>query len=354
MTVILPRIASIGTAVPPVRLDQSKVMTLTQLHYGKKLKPRSLEILRQVLAHPSIKSRYVAVNSLPEIVILKDEDPDKRMDRFNTWSVKLSTNAARKALDKSGVSPADVKALIVNTCTGYLCPGIATYLIEPLGLSPDIKVYDLVGAGCGGALPSLQLAQNIIASGTDGVVLCVAVEICSATYQMGDDISLLISNAIFGDGAAATVVWNRDRGLQMIDTDSRFAPQFRDDVRYYYKGGQLHNRISSSLPKITGELVSEFIKEFLKKNNLTISDISQWAIHPGGDKILNAIQQQLGLKDSDMSISRQILSDYGNMSSPSVIFELEKIFHNGLLPGQLCLAVAFGAGMSIHGFLLKG
>ncbi len=354
MSSSLSRIGSIGTAVPPVRIEQSQAIALTQLHYGKILKPRSLEILRQVLAHPSIKTRYIAVNSLPEIVLLKDENPDKRMERFNKWAVKLSTNAAKNALTKAGASPADVKALFVNTCTGYLCPGISTYLIEPLGLSPDTKVYDLVGAGCGGALPSIQLAQNMIASGTDGVILCIAVEICTATYQMGDDISLLISNAIFGDGAAATVVWNRDKGIQITDTASRFAPQFRDDVRYYYKNGQLHNRISSSLPKITGELATEFIKKLLEKNNLSVNDISQWAIHPGGDKILNAIQKQLGLKDSDMTISRQILSEYGNMSSPSVMFELERILHNGLLPGQLCLAVAFGAGMSIHGFLLKG
>ena len=352
-TEVPTRIAAVATANPPTKIDQQLAAMLIEKHYGDVLKPRSLEILRKVLSHPSIRTRYIAVDHIGDVVRLKDEDPDARMERFTRWSVDLSIKAAREAMARAGVSAKEITGLVVNTCTGYICPGIATYLIEPLGLSPDVKLYDLVGAGCGGALPGLQIAQGHCES-SGGVALAIAVEICSATYQMGDDMGLLISNAIFGDGAAAAVISRCHGGPAMAAGASRFFPANRDDVRYVYRHGNLHNVLSPALPKIVGETAPPFIRALLDAHGLTVADISHWAIHAGGEKILAAVQQGLGLTDANLAVSRGILERCGNMSSPTVLFELERILDKGIGSGQHCCVVGFGAGLSLYGLLLAG
>jgi len=344
-------IGSIATALPPCKIEQSKAAQLVRHHYATVLRPRSMEMLVKVLSHPSIASRYFAIDRMEDITILKDEDPDARIARFTRWSVELAISAARKTLQNAGVAPREISAIVVNTCTGYICPGIATYCIEPLGLRPDVVVYDCVGAGCGGALPNLQLGASLVRSGIKGPVLCVSVEICSATYQMDNDPSLLISNAIFGDGAAAALVWNKPRGLHLAAFASQYLPAFRDEVRYVHKNGQLFNRITPQLPKIIKQNVPTFIRGFLQQCNLNVNAVEQWALHPGGDKMVAGLQEELQLSDAHLEPTRRILREAGNMSSPTVLFILEILMQQPI--GRVCLC-AYGAGLSMHACLLEG
>jgi predicted naringenin-chalcone synthase len=346
-------VAGVGTAVPACTLEQQAVFPLIKQHYGDALRPRSLSVLEQVLAHPSIRTRHVAVDSLHDIARIKTETFDERMDRFTRWSVDLCEKAVRTAVGQARVALEDVVGIVVCTCTGYICPGISTYLIERLGLSRGVRALDLVGAGCGASLPTLQMGEAILGSVGRGAVVCAAVEICSATFEMADDIALLISNAIFGDGAAAVVLTGADRGLEVGPTGGRYHPEYREDVRFVYRNGRLHNRLSPSLPDTTGQAAAAFVRDFLAEQRLALSDIDHWAIHPGGEKILSAVQQRLGLSDAAMRISRSVLADYGNMSSPTVLFELERTMAEGIRPGGNCLLLAFGAGMSIHAALLR-
>jgi predicted naringenin-chalcone synthase len=304
-----------------------------------------------VLAHPSIKTRRIAVDSIAGLVSLKDEDPDVRVERFTRWAVELSASAVRTALEQAGLHTTDIDALIVNTCTGYLCPGISTYLIEKLGLASDTKAFDMVGSGCGGAMPNMQLAESIVKSSPGSVVVSVSVEICSATYEMADDISLILSNALFGDGAAATVVWDRPKGLELLQSATKFEPSCRDDVRYVHRGGRLHNRLSPRLPSIIGSLVPPLIAKLLDSEGLTPDKVRHWAVHPGGAKMLDEIEERLGLSAQQLAVARGILERYGNMSSPTVLFELEQILRSGVEPGEYCLMVAYGAGLSVHAYL---
>ncbi len=347
------RIGSVGTAVPDFSIDQQEVGRLVDMYYENELSPRSFDVLKKVLAHPSIRKRHLSVAGPEELLSLKNEDPDVRMERFTKWSVDLAVGAATRAMENAGVGPRDVRVLVVNTCTGYLCPGIGTYLVQRLGLSNSTKVHDLVGSGCAGAVPNLQAAGDMIAAEDEGVALSVSVEICTATYQMGNDISLIVSNAIFGDGAAAAVVWKESNGLEFLDGKRLFAPEYRDDIRYTYKGGQLHNRLTPQLPKIVGELIPPFVGGLLSQNSLGKNDISHWLIHSGGAKILDNIQEGLGLSDADMDLSRSTLSQFGNMSSPTVLFELEEAVARGIGSDEYLLMVAFGAGMAVHGLLLQ-
>jgi predicted naringenin-chalcone synthase len=348
------RIAGIGTAVPPCVVHQDVADALMAQHYLGVLKPRTLEVMHQVLMHPSIRTRHIAVDREESLVMLKDEDPDKRMARFAQWAVELSAAAVTEALTASGCLAGDVAGLVVNTCTGYLCPGISTYLIERLGLHRYVRAFDLVGSGCGGAIPCIQTGQNLLAAANDGVVVCVSVEICSATYQMGDDMSLVISNAIFGDGAAATVLRRGGPGISLESSICRFDPTHRDDVRYVYKQGRLHNTLSPQLPRIVAEAVPPMIAELLAGQGLSAADVRHWAIHPGGERIIDELKKSMSLSEEQLAVTRAVLLEYGNMSSPTVIFELKRIVASGIGPGEWCVMVGFGAGFSAHAYLLRG
>jgi predicted naringenin-chalcone synthase len=351
---LLPRIAGVGTAVPPFVVRQERADALMARYYSGILKPRTMEVMHQVLSHPSIKTRHVAVDNEEQLVGLKGENPDARMERFSRWAVDLSAQALTGALAAAARSAGDICAIAVNTCTGYLCPGISTYLIERLGLSPGVRAFDFVGSGCGGAIPCLQAGARLLDGPEDGVVACVSVEICSATYQMGDDISLVISNAIFGDGAAATVLSRKGDGVSLVSSIGRYDPALRDDVRYVYKNGQLHNRLSPQLAKVVGEAVPPMVLDLLSRHGLSVAAVRHWAVHPGGDRIIEALKSGLGLSEEQLAVSRQVLLEFGNMSSPTVVFELERILSSGIAKGEWCVMVAFGAGFSAHAYLLRG
>lgn len=350
---ISPRIVAAGTANPPFSIKQKDALRLLAEYYKGELFNRSFDVMEKVFVHPCIQTRYLAVDSLDELVTLKNEDPDIRVQRFTRWSVALSTEAVHRALQKAAVQIEEVTALIVNTCTGYICPGIATYLIETCGFSKSIKIYDLVGTGCAGAVPNIQLAEKILAADPEAVVVCVSVEICTATFEMGNDMSLIVSNAIFGDGAAAVVIKNDTKGFQLKQTQSYCEPAFRDEVRYIHKEGRLHNRLAPHLPETIGTCVPPVITSLLEKEKLGVSDVKHWAIHPGGDKMISTIQEKLHLTEIQMHITRDILRRYGNMSSPTVLFALEQIMQNGVNDGEWCLVVAYGAGLSVHAYLLQ-
>jgi alkylresorcinol/alkylpyrone synthase len=149
-------------------------------HYADKLSPKSLAILRKIFAHPSVLQRHLAVDDLNCLV---HEHPDSRIARYTHWAVNLSFRAIINALSQIGLTAGDVSGLVVNTCTGYICPGISTYLIEKLGLSNKIRVHDLVGSGCGGAIPDLQICKAMLKASANGVIVSVSVETCSVTFQ---------------------------------------------------------------------------------------------------------------------------------------------------------------------------
>jgi predicted naringenin-chalcone synthase len=343
-------IGAVATSVPPYVATQAEADAFFTEHYSGGMAARYLSAMRAVLSHPSIARRHFAITS-PEVLV--SEDPDSRIRRFTDCAVDLSAQAVNKALAEAGLNSDAVSALVVNTCTGYICPGISTYLIEKLGLPGDVNAYDLVGSGCGGAIPNLKIADSQLAATDDGVVLSVSVEICSATFQMGNDLSLILSNALFSDGAAAAVIWKNQKGLELIASASRYYPEHRELIRYVHKNGQLHNKISTSLPGIIRKAAAEVISDLLEPRGLKIEDIRHWALHTGGEKIINGIRDELGLPESLLLPTRGILSRYGNMSSPTVWFVLRDILDAGIDRDDWCVMIAFGAGMSAHAYLLR-
>lgn len=342
-------IASFACVVPPFSADQAFSAELVKKYYASKLNDRSLGLIRATFSHPGIRKRHFAVDDPARIM---EESPDQKIARFTEKSIELASQAVLKALAQAGVSAQDVTSLVVNTCTGYICPGISTYLMERLGLPRNLKVYDLVGSGCGGAIPNLQVAEALLKA-NGGVVVSVAVEICSSVFQMGNDLSLILSNALFGDGAAAAVLVNRPAGFELIASAGRYVPEERDAIRFVHKEGELHNQLSTKLPDLVNKAAAGVVTDLLAAQGLHATDIQHWALHTGGEKIINAVRDEIGIPEEQLRATRRILAEYGNMSSPTVWFVLEEILRGELAAGEWCVMVAYGAGLSAHACLLR-
>jgi len=341
-------IASFAVVPGPYVADQTFAEEFMKKHYGSRLNSRSLGLISTCFSHPSINKRHFAIDDPLELV---DEDPDRRIERFTRRSIELSAEAIRSALGQAGVGVKDVSGIVVNTCTGYICPGISTYLIERLGFSRSIRAFDMVGSGCGGAIPNLQAAEALVRTG--GVVVSVSVEICSATLQMDNDLSLILSNALFGDGAAAAVLWDRPEGWELVASATRYVPEQRETIRYVHRRGQLHNQLSLKLPDLVRKAAAEVVADVLKVRSLSVADVKHWALHTGGEKIINAVRDEIGVPEERLLATRKVLSEFGNMSSPTVWFVMDEIGRNGVASGDWCVMVAYGAGLSAHAYLLQ-
>ncbi len=342
-------IASVACVVPPFSADQAFSAELVKKHFGPQLTARSLGLIRATFSHPSIRKRHFAVDDPTRIM---DESPDQQIARFTEQSIELAGRAVTKALDLAGVSVQEVTGLVVNTCTGYICPGISTYLMERLGLSRSIRVYDLVGSGCGGAIPNLQVAESLLKT-NGGVVVSVAVEICTSVFRMGNDFDLILSNALFADGAAAAVLASKPAGFELVASAGRYVPEQRDAIRFVHKEGLLHNQLSLRLPELVKKCAAAVVADLLSAQGLQTDDIRHWAFHTGGEKIINAMRDEIGIPEERLRATREILTQYGNMSSPTVWFVLDEILQNGIAAGEWCVMVAFGAGLSAHACLLR-
>src|SRR5918995_523216 len=193
-------LSGLGTAAPPARWTQTKCWdALVASEYLPTLGPRSQAILRKVLrGNNGICSRHLAFDQLGEAFAF---DPDVLDARFAKHAPAVASEAAARALADAGLAPDDIDAVIISTCTGYLCPGLTSYVTERLGLRTDILALDLVGQGCGAALPNMRTGEALITSGRAGRVLSICVEICSAAMYLDDDPGVLISACLFGDGA---------------------------------------------------------------------------------------------------------------------------------------------------------
>jgi predicted naringenin-chalcone synthase len=185
------------------------------------------------------------------------------------------------------------------------------------------------------------------------VVVSVSVEICSAVFQMGNDLSLILSNALFGDGAAAAVVWDRPEGFQLIGSAGHYVPEQREEIRFVHKKGELHNQLSLKLPGLVSKAAAQVVSDLLGGHGLNSCEVRHWALHTGGEKIVNAVGDALGIPEERLRATRRTLAEYGNMSSPTVWFVLEELIEEGIAPGELCLMLAYGAGLSAHAFLLR-
>jgi alkylresorcinol/alkylpyrone synthase len=344
-------LTGLGTAVPERCYSQHECWdALRATPRFRALKAPSRVLLERVLLGESgIRTRHLALDSLDEAFEL---EPDVLQRRFFEHAPALATRAAQAALERAGIAPREVDALLISTCTGYLCPGLTSYVAERLGLRADIVALDLVGQGCGAALPNLRTGAAYLHSGQCATVLSVCVEVCSAALYIDNDPGVLVSACLFGDGAAAAVLSAQPRGegrsVEWTGALSVGEPADREALRMETRGGLLRNILSRAVPAVAARHAGELFE----KSPVSRSEISQWIWHAGGRTVLDRVRDTLELDESELGCSREMLARYGNLSSPFVLFVLEEALRRDA-PGGWWWMSSFGAGFSCHGALLK-
>jgi 3,5-dihydroxyphenylacetyl-CoA synthase len=347
-------IVSLGTAVPPRSFTQAECWEALKRAERPEITARTRAILQGILNHDNgIERRSLAVDSLDEGFEL---DPDTLHQRFVRHAPVLATRAAERALADAGLQAREVDAVIVSTCTGYLCPGLTSYVAEGLGLRPDAFLLDLVGQGCGAALPNLRAAEALLASGSYDNVVSICVEVCSAAFYLDNDLGVLVSACLFGDGAGAAVVSRRPRpGRRSVEWKAAGTitdPTQRDALRFEQRGGMLRNILTLPVPRMAGEHARRVLDEVLQREDLERGEIDAWIMHAGGRKVLSELQGAIGLSAHDIRWSGDVLRQFGNLSSPFVLFVLKAALEGRASPGWWWMS-SFGAGFSCHGALLR-
>jgi alkylresorcinol/alkylpyrone synthase len=344
----------LGTAAPAPRYTQRESWeALKASAHFPRLQPRSHAILRKVLCGDNgIAARHLALDPITEVFELT---PDALHARFARHAPALAVEAAGKALADARVLPDEIDALLISTCTGYLCPGLTSYVGEQLRLRRNIFALDLVGQGCGAALPNLRTAEAILTAGRARRVLSICVEVCSAAFYLDDDPGVLISACLFGDGAGAAVLSPQPqagrRQVRWRTAVSSLAPEQRDMLRFSQKNGMLRNLLLPQVPQIAGAAAARLLAQFLADQGLHRQDITGWVLHTGGRDVLQALRDHLGLTAEAVRHSAAVLKEFGNLSSPTVYFVLERSLKD--TPDGRWWMSAFGAGFSCHGALLE-
>jgi predicted naringenin-chalcone synthase len=286
-----------------------------------------------------------------------------RLQRYAQEAALLAEQACRALFADASLDTGEITHLVTVSCTGMVSPGIDAELIPRLGLCADIGRINLGFMGCHGALNGLRAASGLAQENPEARVLLCCVELCSLHFQYGWDPQKIVANSLFGDGAGAVVVGLATAATDANPGDARQAPrwQLRDfqsclvpesgDAMTWRVGDHgFEMTLSSEVPKLIRGSLHAWLSAWLARHEMRVSDVSHWAIHPGGPDILRAVTQALALPETASRTSAEILAEHGNMSSPTVLFVLERLKRQGATGP--CVMLGFGPGLTFEAALL--
>jgi predicted naringenin-chalcone synthase len=362
----MSRIISIGTAVPRFGATQNCILGFMQDAYTEAEASRKLSIL---FSRSGIGTRY---SSLPDfmhtggerVLFRRDRELPKveeRLDKFKENALPLAMAAIQNSIEKLGTTIADLKLthLITVTCTGLYAPGIDTELITTLGLPRDIFRTGVNFIGCNAAFHALKIADLIARAEEDARVLVVCVELCTLHFQPKNNNDNLLSNTIFGDGAAAAIVTSESfaikHGYTGLVLDGFYSVLFdnaKELMSWDITPVNFEMVLDTALPDFIGSVTRAIIKKASEMLHFVPEKIDKWAIHPGGKKILDIFKKNMELTDDNLRFSYAVLDEFGNMSSPTILFVINEILKARPEPGENIFSVGFGPGIMIDSALL--
>ena len=342
-----PSILGVGTAVPDSRYEQ--------MHICSRLSPAFDNSHRApaVFRATEIDGRHSVVDELDWLVA--NPSNGERMVAYITQALPLGVRAIERALADSPWSPADIDNLIVASCTGVDCPGLDVRIAESLGMSSYLRRATIVGMGCQALLPSLYQASNAVRVRPEARVLVLTLELCTLHFQQGRSLKNMLGSALFADGASAVVIGNGNRpGPQLLDSMTFSDYQSQEEMSFHPGDTGYQIVLSGKIPKLIGARIGYLMDRFLSPRQLQVEDISHWVVHPGGMAILDQVEQQLELPETALAHSRAVLRQYGNMSSATLLFVLQRTIEQSQpAAGEYGILLGFGPGLTIELGLLR-
>jgi alkylresorcinol/alkylpyrone synthase len=346
----MARIVALGTAVPPHRLAADALQAVaTSTFVATGADPR---LVARMAAHCGVRERYIAA---PLAEILAPRPLGERNQQYAAIAEELGERAARAALSASGVAAGEIDLVVTVSCTGYLLPSLDARLMPRLGLRPDVRRMPVAELGCLAGAAALARAHDLLHAPGLRTALVLAAEFPSLTFHP-DDASMdnLVSTLVFADGVAAAVLQAEDGpGFEIVDTLSRTVPGTLVEMGFELREGGFYVVLSKDVPALLAEPFAQATAELLAAHSLTPRDLGFACIHPGGPKILRAVEAVLGVEGLTAP-SWHVLERYGNQSSASVLFILDQIRRCAPPPGgSFGLLAGFGPGLSLELALLR-
>ncbi len=356
----MAEIISIATAVPKFCHRQDDIVQFMSKVYGlDESEKRKLTFLYR---HSGIDTRYSVINdySLPEPAwefiprLSEKKFPclDERMKIFDKEALPLSIEAVEKCID-GFIAPQAITHLITVSCTGMSAPGLDLQIAEAMQLPVNIFRTSVNFMGCYAAVHALKIAKMICDTTPNANVVIADTELCTLHFQETYTHDNAASSLLFADGSAAVLVSNHlksDNAISLKGFYSLVAYKGKKDMSWELSSKGFLMTLSGYVPQLIEEDITALVENALAHHQLKKENISRWCIHPGGKKILSAIQQQLRLTDDDLCWSKTVLAKYGNMSSPTILFVLKEMM-KGLAPQSNIFGVAFGPGLTMETFI---
>jgi alkylresorcinol/alkylpyrone synthase len=344
-----PRILSVATAVPPHRVEQRDIKEFVHRLFAGKF--RDLDRLLPIFDNGQIETRHFC---RPSEWFGQEWSFPERNALYAEHALELSEKAARRCLDRAGVEPEEVGALFFVSTTGISTPSLDAKLLFELGLSPNLKRVPVWGLGCAGGAAGVARAADYARAYPEELALVVAVELCGLTFQAGDlSKSNLVAASLFADGAAA-VLLGTGEGPEILGSHSTTWPGTEDVMGWDLIESGLKVRFARSVPQIVRTRTRATVEEACKKHGVAPQDLRHLVVHPGGAKVLEAYEEALGLEPGSLALPREILREYGNMSSASVLFVLERFLESYPAgSGEYGAISALGPGFSAEHVLFR-
>ena len=346
------RLLSLATANPRVELAQGAALELA-VHLSGARGTRSRAMTR-LYEDSGVRRRFVSFDEHDDRLYTdpdgepRDPGTAERIARHVRSGQDMALRACAGAIERAGSKTGPVTHLVTATCTGFSNPGVESGLVRGLGLRPDVARVHVGYMGCHAAVNALRVARALAVADSGARVLVCCYETCSVHYQFAGPQGSMIANALFGDGAGACLVsQSDDRGLASVEGTSSMMLDGSEGLMGWTVGDHgFEMRLSPRVPDVIGERLSAWLPAWCEPDS-----VASWAIHPGGPKVVESVLRAIGRSPDAGDVSRGILRDFGNMSSPTVLFILERLIAAGTVGP--CAMMAFGPGLTCEGALIS-
>jgi len=347
-----PKILATATALPPYTKSTDEIIADMERHLADRDERFRQKVLR-IFKYSQVRRRY---SILPADKVLGDLSLEEKNDHYCRVVPDLGETALRRALERARLTPSDIDFLITVSCTGFMIPSVDAYLINRLEMRRDTVRLPVTEMGCAAGVSGLIYANSFLRAQPGKRAAVLAVESPMSTFQVGDfSMANMVSAAIFGDGAACAIVGSDENqvGPAILDTDMY---HFYDETELM--GFRLCNSgfemiLDPDVPERIREEFGHIVQPFLERNGLDIEQIDHLIFHPGGKRIIQMVEAFFGELGKDLAQTKAVLRDFGNMSSATVLYVLDRFLEEGTKAGEHGLMLSFGPGFSAQTILVR-
>jgi alkylresorcinol/alkylpyrone synthase len=348
-------ISAVKTVDFPYKVQQSDLKQFASNLFSDSFK--DIEKLLSVFDNTGIDNRNLCV---PIEHFSKDTSFEEKNNLFKKYSFEYSQSVVNNILEENSISKDKITDIIYFTSTGLMTPSLDALLIDKMNLNPEINRTPIWGLGCAAGVSAIAKAKTIADANPDAVILLIGVELCSLTFIRNDlSKSNFIATSLFSDGIASLIITGENSkeiiknnfSIKILVSKSKLYPDSEDVMGWEFIDEGFKVVFSKDIPSLVDSLIKDDVIKFLNGNNLDTKSLSNFVIHPGGTKVINAYENSLGIKRSKLTNTIETLKNYGNMSSVTAIYVLEKFMKYGFESGK-SLMMSLGPGFSCEMLLL--